>query len=102
MTEHLHHISHTHDTGYGIRTRFTCTGDRTSPCHMYPDCDCAVDQVHCDHEPAPHDECWIQGWMDAGCDIECGPDGEPVRSGPINVTWGGDCGEWEYAEGATA
>ena len=57
MTKHLHYISHTHHAGYGIRTEFTCTGDRTSPCHMYPDCLCVVDQVHCDHEPAPHDEC---------------------------------------------
>lgn len=102
MTEHLHYISHTHEAGYGITTTFTCTGGRTSPCHTYPDCLCVVDQVPCTHERAPHDECWIQGWMDAGCSIDCAPEVEPVRSGPINVTWNGDCVEWEYAKGATA
>lgn len=99
MTEHLHYITHTHYAGYGgIQVQFTCKGDRTAPCHMYPDCFCAVDQVECNHAPAPHDECWTQGWMDEGCDTDCGPDGEPVRSGPINVTWNGDCVEWEYVK----
>lgn len=102
MTEHLHYISHTHHAGYGINTTFTCTGDRTSPCHMYSGCLCAAAQVPCDHEPVPHDECWMQGWMDAGCSTECAPDSETVRSGPINVTWNGICVEWEYAKGATA
>lgn len=98
MNDHLHYITHTHDTGYGIRTKFTCTGNRTSPCHMYPDCLCAVDQVPCPHERAPHEECWIQDWMDDGCSTECGPHGEPVRSGPIKVTWNGDCVEWKYVK----
>lgn len=40
----------------------------------------------------PHNECWIQPWMDEGC---------AVRSGPITVTWNGDCVEWKYAEAAT-
>lgn len=102
MTEHLHYITHTHEAGYGVYSEFTCTGDRTSPCHMHPDCLCAVDQVPCDHEPALHDDCWVQGWMDGRCAEECGPDGAPVRSGPINVTWGGDCVEWEYVKEATA
>lgn len=98
MTEHLHHITHTHEAGYGVYSEFICTGDRTSPCHVYPDCFCAFDQVTCAHEKAPHDECWIQGWMDERCSSECGPDGEPVHSGPINVTWNGDCVEWEYVK----
>lgn len=102
MTEHLHYVSHTHHAGYGINTTFTCTGDRTSPCHMYSGCLCAAAQVPCDHEPVPHDECWMQGWMDVGCSTECAPDGEPVRSGPITVTCNGDCLEWEYAKEATA
>ena len=102
MSEHLHYITHTHGAGYGVYSEFTCTGDRTAPCHMYPDCLCAVDQVPCDHEPAPHDECWRQGWMDEGCATECGPDGAPVRSGPITITWNGDCVTWKYAEGTTA
>ena len=102
MTEHLHYISHTHDTGYGIKTRFTCKGGRTSPCHQYTDCLCTFAQVPCAHERALHDECWMQGWMDKGCSTDCAPDGDPVRSGPITVTWNGICVEWEYATEATA
>lgn len=100
MTEHLHYITHTHmhHAGDGISTTFTCTGNRTSPCHVYPTCLCAFDQVPCAHEKALHDDCWIQAWMDGySCSTDCAPEGEPVRSGPINVTWNGDCVEWEYA-----
>ena len=103
MTEHLHHITHTHDAGYGIRTEFTCTGDRTSPCHQYPPDDAEMDRWSAEdgHLFVSHERCWFTFWMDdADCDESCGPDGEPVRSGPINVTWGGDCAEWEYAEPA--
>ena len=103
MTEHLHHITHTHYAGEGIHTEFTCTGDRTSPCHVYPDCDCAFLMTECTHAPTLHDECWAEGWMtDGDCAEECGPDGEPVRSGPITVTWNGDCVVWKYAEEATS
>lgn len=101
MTEHLHHISHTHDAGYGVNTRFVCKGDRTSPCHQYPPVELEM-EVWGDadeHLFVPHDECWTESWMEGSdCAVLCGPDGEPVRSGPINVTWGGDCVEWEYAD----
>lgn len=112
MTEHLHYISHTHDTGYGISSTFTCTGDRTSPCHQYPPDDAKMETWGEDDRDVfvagrdvfvAHDECWIKPWMeDADCAEECGPDGAPVRPGPINVTWNGDCVEWEYAKEATA
>lgn len=104
MTEHLHHITHTHDAGYGVRAEFTCTGDRTSPCHQYPPAGLGMETWgETDRDLfVPHDECWIQAWMDEGCSTECGPNGEPVRSGPITVTWGGDCVEWKYAEKAAA
>ena len=98
MTEHLHYITHTHDAGYGIRTEFTCTGDRTSPCHQYPPTELGM-ETWSDADAdvfVPHDECWIQVWMDEGCDTDCVLDGEPVRSGPITVTWNGVCVEWEY------
>lgn len=101
MTEHLHYITHTHRVGDGINTAFTCTGNRTSPCHQYPPDDAEMDRwsVEDEHLFVPHDRCWFAFWMnDADCDVLCGPHGEPVRSGPINVTWGGDCVEWEYAE----
>ena len=105
MTEHLHYISHTHDTGYGISTTFTCTGDRTSPCHQYPPSSVGMETWgEADRDLfVPHDECWLTPWMeDADCAELCCPDGEPVRSGPINATWGGDCVEWEYAKEVTA
>lgn len=99
MTKHLHYITHTHDGWNGIKTQFTCTGDRTSPCHQSPDCDCAFLMEECTHTPTPHDECWAEGWMtEADCAELCGPKGEPVRSCPINVTWNGDCVEWEYVK----
>lgn len=105
MTEHLHYVTHTHDTGHGIRTEFTCTGDRTSPCHQYPPDDAEMETWGEDDRDVfvAHDECWLEQWMDGYyCAILCGPDGEPVRPGPITVTWNGDCVEWEYATGATA
>lgn len=103
--KHLHYITHTHDTGYGIDTKFTCAGDRTSPCHQYPPDDSDVETwgESARHLFVPHDECWMTAWMeDAECAVMCSPDGEPVRSGPINVTWNGDCVEWEYADKVTA
>lgn len=114
MTGHLHYISHTHDAGYGITTRFTCTGDRTSPCHQYPPDDAEMEtwgeddrDVFVAHDAlgvfVAHDECWLEQWMEGACCAEtCCPEGEPVRSGPITVTWNGDCVEWEYAEEVTA
>lgn len=86
MTNHLHYIEHTHQAGDGILTKFICKGDRTSECHQWPS--------------GPHDQCWMKYWMeDADCAETCCPDGEPVRSGPITVTFNGDCAEWEYADG---
>lgn len=105
MTEHLHYITHTHDTGHGINTTFTCTGDRTSPCHQYPPTELGMETWSYEdkHLFVPHDECWVRFWMeDTDCAELCCPDGEPVRSGPITITWNGDCVEWEYAEEVTA
>ena len=100
MSNHLHYIEHTHQTGHGILTKFTCKGDRTSPCHQYPDCDCEHWDSDAEHErehpSVPHDQCWVEPWMDE-CATLCAPDGEPVHSGPITVTFNGDCVEWEYA-----
>ena len=105
MTKHLHHITHTHHGGDGIHAQFTCTGDRTSPCHQYPPQDAEMETWgEGDRDLfVPHDECWLEEWLEGACCAEtCGPDGEPVRSGPINATWGGDCVEWEYVEEATS
>lgn len=103
MTKHLHHIAHNHDGPFGIHVEFTCTGDRTSPCHQYPPTELGMEAWgEADRDLfVPHDECWLESWMNfAGCSTTCGPDSGPVRSGPINATWGGDCVEWEYAEPA--
>jgi hypothetical protein len=45
---------------------FQCRGDRTSPCHEYPACDCDYyEPGHAEeHPPVAHDECWLQGWFD--------------------------------------
>ena len=99
MSNHLPYIEHTHETGTGIITKFTCRGDRSSPCHMRPDCDCAFLMEDCTHVFTQHNECWVEWWMtDADCAELCGPDGEHVRSGPISVTFDGDCVGWEYAD----
>lgn len=103
MSDHLHYIEHRHEAGYGIKTIFTCKGDRTSPCHQYPPDDSYMETWSEGDRGTfvAHDDCWIESWMeDADCAALCGPDSEPVRSGPIHVTWGGNCVEWEYAEPA--
>lgn len=98
MTEHLHYIEHTHEAGYGILTKFTCKGDRTSQCHQYPPISMGMETWgEADRDLfVPHDECWVEPWMNGGCATLCAPDGEPVQSGPITVTFNGDCVEWEY------
>ena len=99
--DHLHYITHNHEAGFGIDTKFTCTGDRTSPCHQYPPTELGMEQWSDEdkHLFVPHDACWLEVWMTkADCASLCGPDCEPVRSGPITVTWNGVCVEWEYAE----
>lgn len=102
MSETLHFIEHIHDTGYGIQIKFTCKGDRTSPCHQYPPAELEMERWgEADkHLFVPHDECWIQDWMTkCDCGEICGPDDEPVRGGPepITITFE-ECVQWEYAD----
>lgn len=101
MTDHLHYIEHIHEAGYGVHAKFICTGDRTSPCHQYPPAELAMERwSDADkHLFVSHDECWIEFWMNEECAVLCGPDREPVRSGPITVSFE-DCLVWEYAEPA--
>lgn len=101
MSNHLHYIEHTHETGHGIITKFICKGDRSSPCHQYPPAELEMEQWDKadEHLFVPHDECWIESWMDdADCAELCSPGGEPVQSGPITVTFNGYCVKWEYAD----
>lgn len=96
MSEHLHHITHIHRTGEGIEAEFTCTGNHTSPCHQYPE-EAETWYEKDWPQPVAYDACWVLPWMEEnGCAKFCAPEGESVRSGPINVTWNGDCVEWEY------
>lgn len=89
---------------YGIPTVvFTCTGDRTTKCHIYPDAETWQDD---DPRSVPHDECWVQGWFDAGADtyvgdgfiMDVGAGGVPnvARSGPISVSFEDEWIEWEF------
>lgn len=103
MSDHLHYIEHRHEASYGVKTTFTCKGDRNSPCHQYPDCEC--DSYGEDHEHAnvPHDECIWERWAaHADCETLCGPDDAPVRGGPEPVrVWFEECMVWEYINNET-
>lgn len=105
MTKPVHHIAHRHENGLGIVATFTCTGTREDKCHIYPDCECESWPDTAEHAKAhpsvPHDRCWVEVWMnDADCAELCGPDEEPVRDGPITITYE-DCVQWEYAQPLT-
>lgn len=104
MSNHLHYIEHRHEVGHGIRTTFTCKGDRTSPCHQYPPFDLGM-EVWSDEDKhlfVSHDKCWIEVAMnDYGCIELCGPDGELVRGlAPVAVTFD-ECIEWKYIKEQT-
>lgn len=78
--------------------KFTCSGDRSSECHIYPDAD--EWEEGDGQERTPHEECWLQGWFDNDAYSYFGPDaiddggqeGVPLadRSGEI---------EFEYYQG---
>lgn len=99
-TEHLHYIEHRHEAGYGIKTTFTCKGDRTSPCHQYPPRDLEIETWgdKDKHLFVSHDKClWVDWAEGSECHILCGPDDDPVRGGPEPVqVWFEDCMFWEY------
>lgn len=102
MSDHLHFIEHRHVAGMGIVARFICKGDRTSPCHQYPADAHNGDEARWTEADrptfVPHDQCWIEPWMnEADCAELCCPDGEPVRNGAITTTFE-DCIIWEYAD----
>lgn len=116
-TDNLHHVTvkHEYDVDGDItstRITFECRGDRTSPCHQYPDCDCDgwSDEHDKEHPPVTHDECWLASWFDAG--YEAAPydlgDGTnylesdvPAGSGPISFEY--DEGIlWRWADEVTA
>lgn len=111
----LHWVTVSPDEEYPGENRadvkFECRGDKTSPCHIYPVCECDHwDDDHGKeygpgHEPVPHDLCWASDWFAneavdyIGDDSE---DGEPPRmmakTGPIKFSFDYDYVEWEWAE----
>lgn len=110
MSEHRVTVKHDRD-GDGEVTNtditFECLGDRTSPCHSYPDCGCdewSEEHVK-EHANVPHDECWLQDWFDDGsCGEECYDHGDhkyhfasdlPEQSGPIKFDWD-ECITWSF------
>lgn len=118
-TDQLHHVTvtHTRDAEGEITSThvaFECRGDRTSPCHQYPDCDCeSYDEEHDDnHQAVPHDECAVDAWFATGCGETCytdgtlggiydNPDRIPERSGPVDTEWD-ECIQWSWADEVSA
>ncbi len=92
---------------------FTCSGDKTSPCHQYPACGCEVwaldihgDAAAAGHEDTPHARCWLAAWFDSGCAVYQGDDadegtddGVPVidREGLIATGFEDEYLTWEWA-----
>lgn len=112
---HFVTVKHTRDDEGDVeRTEITfeCRGDRTSWCHIYPDCECeSWDEEHDrEHPSVPHDDCTVQDWFDAGVDTTYydGDDGDsdfewmlPERSGPIEIEWD-ECPVWRWADEVTS
>ena len=102
MSDHYVTVS---GTAHDPEIAFKCRGDRDSECHNYPDCDCeAWDSSH-PHPRVTHDECWLQGWFDSDQIDPSTEDGTPAvfaelvgKSGPIKITFMGDCIEWSFDE----
>ena len=110
----LHHVTvkHTRDADGEVastQVTFECRGDRTSPCHQYPDCDCeSWDAEHeKEHPKVSHEECVMKGWFDGGgCGENCylldddfclNPADIPERSGPVEIEWD-ECVSWSFAD----
>lgn len=96
-------------TWNGDHPTFHCDGDETSPCHIYPDCECQYwdlngpDGTHV-HPDVPHARCWRLDWLDATpfdayYDGGTGTGDVPPRiDGLIETEWEGDCLLWCYAD----
>lgn len=97
MTQAQHLIRLVHDDPGHISVEFTCTGDRSSPCHVFPDNAETWSGEEAQQHGVPHETCWIQDWMDAGCAKYCGPADGEVHSGPITIDFDGICVSWSYA-----
>jgi hypothetical protein len=88
--------------------KFYCYGDRSAPCHFFPDCECErrTEEHKLQHPDVEHDdECWLLPWLE-NVDVECtwargnGVDAPPRRDGYIAAWWESDCESviWDYAD----
>ena len=92
----VHFISHVHDRDT-IHAKYECRARDDADCRNYPDCECDG-WSDCEHPKVRQDECWTQAWMSESCANECfvGPKDTPVHSGPVHISFNGDCIDWEY------
>lgn len=104
MADHLHTVEIT-GTVDDPRIKFTCHGDNTAPCHLYPACDCEFwDSDHEEeygHPDIPHDECWMQGWFnednaDPNSETLIDCDYMPGMSGPVKAWFQEEYVAWEF------
>jgi len=98
------HAVHTVTIEPGPKIRFECSGDETSACRNYPDCDCEEwELTDHKHPNQTHQECWLQAWFDNDC---VGPTSDMIgdvdytvgMSGPIATSFEGDYIEWEFED----
>jgi len=87
---------------------FTCEGDRTGACRIYPICDCETwnaehAKLDGEHAPGAQDECWVVPWVnavepsDSFRDYQTALLGD-VLDGEVILEWDDDGVLWRYAE----
>lgn len=99
---HLHTVAIT-GTVCDPSIEFTCHGDRSAPCHRYPDCECELWDDNHEHPSVPHEKCLLQTWFDDG-DVDPPPEElsnvalEPGMSGPICTSFHEDYIAWRFVD----
>lgn len=98
MAEYQHYVRFTHSVGEGILPTLECAAPEDASCRFYPDnMEAWTEEERLAHG-RPQAECLFAYWFQTNlCGELCGPDGETVRNGPVQIFWTGDCMEWEYA-----
>lgn len=96
------------ETDAGLKAVFTCSADRDSDCHFYPDCDCEYIPPDHQHPKVKNDLCWMSDWFEVGAispandDIQAGDMAEAGysagMSGPIGVIGDPDYLEWYFLD----
>ena len=104
-TEAAHAVDFDANSGEVV---FTCTGDQTSECHIWPDDLEYWDDTTPRDTFVPHDRCWMFDWFDNHAVEYTGGDGVEAddsygntipsapRSGPIKATFQQDFIEWGW------